>query len=138
MATDQRAAREVRGDRVLLAGRVLGALLLLTMAGIHLILWFDGYRDIPLIGPAFLVDTVGGAVLAAGVVGVPRRHLPLVAGLAALFTAGTLGALVVSMTVGLFGVSEMLSTPYVPASLVVEALGVLVLAGTAFRVARGG
>lgn len=135
MATEQRPG--LQDDRILLAGRTIGALLLLAMAVIHLMLWFDGYGEIPVIGPAFLVDTVGGTVLAVGVFGAARRHLPLVAVIAALFTAGTLGALVISMAVGLFGVSEMLDTPFVPASLVVEAAGVLVLAGTAYRARTG-
>jgi hypothetical protein len=74
--------------------RLLGAvLLLLAIAGIHFSLWQDGYRNIPAIGPAFLLQTVigvGGALL---VLIAPRRLLPVAAVLGALFAVGSLGAL---------------------------------------------
>jgi len=113
---------------VLIGGRIVGALLLAAMAVIHLVLWFQGYRDIAVIGPGFMVNAVGGLVLAVAVLVVGTRRLPLVAGIATVFTAGSLGALVISLTVGLFGVSEQLDTPFVPTSLIVEAIGTVVLA----------
>jgi hypothetical protein len=84
----------------------VGAGLLLAIAGIHLYLWQQGYRNIEVIGPAFLLQVVigvGGAVL---VLIAPRRLLPVAAALGALFAAGSLGALIVSTTVGLFGFVE--------------------------------
>ena len=86
--------------------RILGAALLLAIAGIHLYLWQQGYRDIDVIGPAFLLQTVlavGGALL---VLAAPRRLLPWAAAAGAAFAAGSLGALVLSTTVGLFGFVE--------------------------------
>ncbi len=86
--------------------RLLGAALLLAIAGIHLYLWQQGYRDIEVIGPAFLLQSVigvGGALL---VLVAPRRLLPVAAVLGALFALGSLGALIVSTTVGLFGFVE--------------------------------
>lgn len=118
------------------AGRVLGALLTLAMGAIHLKLWFDGYRNIPVIGPLFLLNTVGAAVLAVAVLAVPSRLLAAVAALGALFTAGTLASLVVSLTVGLFGFPETLGGELVPAALVVEALGTSVLVVLAALTAR--
>lgn len=86
--------------------RVVGALLLLAIAGIHAYLWQSGYRSIEIIGPSFLAQTViavGGALL---VLIAPLRLLPIAAVLGALFAAGSLGGLIMSTTVGLFGFTE--------------------------------
>ena len=83
--------------------RIVTALAALVSAAVHLILWLDGYRDIDVIGPAFLVNAVAGAVIA--VLLLTWRHwVPPF--LAAGFGASTLGAFVLSATVGLFGVHE--------------------------------
>lgn len=118
------------------AGRALGAALLLVMAMIHLLLWFDGYRDITGIGPAFLANTVGGVILAAALIAVSRRWLAPAATLAALFLAGTLAALLLSATVGLFGFVDTLDAPLASTSLVVEAVGASVCAMTALLATR--
>lgn len=113
------------------AVRVAGAGLLGTMAGIHLHLYLIGYRSIPTIGRLFLLNAVAGAVLAAAMLVTPRRWLPL-AGLAGGATlAGTLGALVLSLTVGLFGFLESTKAPLVGASIAVEAAGAALLLGYA-------
>jgi hypothetical protein len=55
--------------------------------------------------------------------------------------AGTLLALVLALTVGLFGITEQLSFELVPTTLVVESIGTIVLAVTtalAFRTRRSG
>ncbi|MGZ5398822.1 MAG: hypothetical protein ACXWDM_02335, partial [Nocardioides sp.] len=69
----------------------------------HLYLWFEGYRDVETIGPAFLLNAVGGAVI--GVLLLVWRHWipPL---LAVGFGLSTLGAFILSTTVGLFGFEE--------------------------------
>ena len=41
--------------------RVLAALAVLVSAAMHLYLWFEGYRDVDTIGPAFLLNAFGGA-----------------------------------------------------------------------------
>lgn len=134
MGSGERAAPVTgRADTGLMPGRVVGALLTAAMGGIHLVLWFDGFRDIAIIGVLFLLNAAGAAVLAVALVAVPRRLLAAVAGLAALFTAGTLAGLVVSLTVGLFGVREFLGAPLVPTTLIVETAGTLVLAALAIR-----
>jgi hypothetical protein len=122
--------------RRLRAGRTLGALLTAAMGAIHLYLWLDGFRFIPVVGVLFLVNAAGAAVLAAALVAVPVRSLAPVAALGVLFTAGTLAGLLLSLTVGLFGVREALSAQLVPATLVVESLGTLVLAGLAVVAGR--
>jgi hypothetical protein len=116
--------------------RVVGAALLAAMAWIHLDLWLDGYSTIDVIGPAFLLNTIGGFGLAALLLVTPRRFLPWVAALGALFCAGTLGALLVSTTVGLFGFVESTAAPLWWESFWVELAGVVVLGALAALAAR--
>jgi len=111
--------------------RILGALLLIGLAGIHLYLWQQGYSSTDVIGPAFLLDAVlgfGGALL---VLASPLRFLPIAAVLGALLCLGTLGALLVSTTVGLFGFKETTAAQLWTESLVVEAAGFVVLVALA-------
>src|SRR5689334_5693262 len=91
--------------------RLVGAALLLAMAGIHLYLWQTGYKDIHLIGPAFLLNAILGALAAVAVLLTPRRWLAWICLLAGLLELGTLGALLLSLTVGLFGFFESWSAP---------------------------
>jgi hypothetical protein len=111
--------------------RGLGAALLAAMAWIHLDLWLDGYRAIPWIGPLFLADVVLAGLLALAVLLTPTRWLAWVALLAGLLELGTLGALVLSLTVGLFGFVESLRASLVVPTILVESTGFLVLAGYA-------
>lgn len=83
--------------------RLLTALVVLVSAAVHLYLWFEGFRELDVIGPAFMLNAVGGAAIA--VVLVAWRHW-VPAFLALGFGLSTLGAFVVSATVGLFGVQE--------------------------------
>ena len=108
--------------------RIVTAVAALVSAAVHLILWgFEGYRDIEVIGPAFLLNAVAGTVIAVLLL-VWRHWVPafLVTG----FGASTLGAFVISATVGLFGVNESWSGGWVltaAASEVVCIVGGLVL-----------
>jgi hypothetical protein len=113
---------------VVLVLRVLGAGLLVAMAWIHLYLWGQGYSGIDVIGPAFLLNAVLGFVLAAAVLGTPRRLLGWVAAAGALLQAGTLGALFLSVTVGLFGFVETTAASLFWETVAVEAAGAFVLA----------
>jgi hypothetical protein len=84
-----------------MAMRVLAAVAALVSAAVHLWLWFEGVRDQDMIGPAFMVNAIAGAVIA--VLLVTWRHwLPLV--LVVGFGISTLGAFIISTTVGLFDV----------------------------------
>ena len=69
-------------------------------AAVHLYLWFDGVRN-QSVGPMFLVNVVAGVVIA--VMLVRWRHW-LPAFLTLGFGAATLGAFIISATVGLLGV----------------------------------
>jgi hypothetical protein len=102
-----------------------GAALLVWSGIIHLMLWDDGYRDISVIGPLFLVQGIGSIVIALAVV-VFRRVLLLTAG--AVTLAATAAGLLVSAHHGLFGYRESLAVPYADLSLDVEVAGAAVLA----------
>ncbi len=107
--------------------RLVTAGAVLVSAWVHLKLWNDGFRDLHVVGPAFLLNAVGGLVIA--VLLVAWRHwVPAL--LAVGFGASTLGAFVLSATVGLFGVHEQWVGTYVwlaAGSEVVALVGGLVL-----------
>lgn len=119
-----------------LSVRVVGAALLAATAWIHLDLWLVGYRGIAWIGPLFLANVVLAGLAAVAVLLAPARWLPWLALLAGLLEIGALGALVVSLTVGLFGFFESVAAPLVVPTVVVEAAGFLVLTGYAVRELR--
>ena len=121
---------------LLLAGWLLGVGLTAAMGLIHLRLWLDGYRQLPVIGTLFLSNAVCSGVLAATLLMAPARRRRPVALIGSLFTAGTLAGLVLSLTVGLFGVREVVQAPLVPTTLIVESAGVLALL-TAALAGRG-
>jgi hypothetical protein len=103
----------------------LGCVALLAWIGyIHLHLWQEGYSHIPANGPLFLLDAVAGFVLAALLLAWPR---PLAGLAAAGYTASTLGALLISLSVGLFGFRESISASYVTQSLTIETITMLAL-----------
>ncbi len=100
--------REFRSGRAVGAARrptgpvislviVAGSALLLTSAAIHLHLWADGYRYKATIGPLFFAQGVAGVLLSLAIALVRRVS---VAVLGALFAAGTIAALLVSVHVG--------------------------------------
>jgi hypothetical protein len=120
--------------RSLMAWQVLSALLLLAMGGIHLYLVFNGVGGT--LGKLFVLNAIGGLVLAIAIV-VLRGPLLLLASVGStLFMAGTLLALVLALTVGLFGIHEVLSYQLVPTTLVVESIGTIVLVLTTALVYR--
>ncbi len=80
---------------------VAGAVM--VSAAMHLYLWFEGYRDVDVIGPAFLLNAFGGALIAVLLVAWRHWIPPL---LAVGFGLSTLGAFILSTTVGLFGLEE--------------------------------
>ena len=103
---------------------VAGAALLVWSAVIHLQLWSDGYRDISVIGPLFLIQGIASIALALPLV-VFRRLVLLAAG--AILLAATAVGLLLSAGIGLFGYQESLAVPYAETSLVVEFTGAAVL-----------
>jgi len=111
----------------------LGSAAILVLIGyIHLHLWQEGYRQIPTDGPMFLVDALAAFGLAAVLLAWAR---PVVGLLAAGFAAGTLGALLISLSVGLFGFRESIQASFVVESIVIEAIVTVALAGWTVLVA---
>ncbi|MFB7448218.1 hypothetical protein [Streptomyces sp. NPDC056194] len=107
--------------------RLAAAGLTAAMGAIHLSLWADGYRDLATIGPLFLLNGIVGCLLAVALLVTPYRWVALVATATALFTAGTLGALFLSLTTGLFGFEESTDAELVRPTLAVETAGIVVL-----------
>jgi hypothetical protein len=126
--SDERSS-SVAGGRALGVWRGLSALFLVGMGGIHLFLVFAGTGG--LLGVLFVVNAVGSVALAVGVVVARQRRLGLVSGLGLLFVLGTLLALLIALSpVSLFGMRSSLSYQLAPTSIVVESVGVFVLAVT--------
>lgn len=103
---------------------VAGAALLVWSGVIHLQLWSDGYRDISVIGPLFLIQGITSIALALALI-VFRRLVLLAAG--AVLLAATAVGLLLSAGTGLFGYRESLAVPYAETSLAVEFTGAVVL-----------
>ncbi|GAA0908202.1 hypothetical protein GCM10009559_77270 [Pseudonocardia zijingensis] len=116
------------------AWQVLSALFLLAMGGIHLYLAMNGTGGI--LGVLFVLNFVGGLVLAAAVLFTRGWLLVVSSVVGLLFMAGTLLALVLALTVGLFGIRSSLSYDLAPTTLVVESLGTVVLLITTAVVLR--
>ena len=81
--------------------RAIGAVAAVVSAFVHLYLWFDGVKDQGTVGQLFVVNVVGGLAIAVTLLTWRSWVPPL---FLALFGASTLGAFLISWTVGLFGV----------------------------------
>jgi hypothetical protein len=123
------------GDLASLAARlavtvviVAGAVCLAGSGVIHLYLWGKqyGYKDVPTIGPLFIIQGIA-AILVAVLVIVTRRVGVLLVGAGMLFASVV--ALVLAVYVGLFGFKDSWLAPYAWTSFYEElAGGVLLLA----------
>src|SRR5690242_120582 len=80
------------GHGALLIWRLLSAIALLAMGGIHLYLVFHGVGG--LLGTLFVLDVVGALVLTVAIIVLRGRLLTLAAALSLLFVAGTLLSLI--------------------------------------------
>ena len=104
--------------------RVLIAVCVVVSAVVHLYLWQDGMKTLDVVGPAFLLNGIGGLVL--GVLVLVWRHwLPLLGAVG--FGVATLTAFLISTTPGgFFGVHEQWVGWAVWASAISE-IGAIVL-----------
>lgn len=101
--------------------RLIAAAAVTVSALLHLRMWFNGVRD-QSVGPAFMVNAVGG--LAIAVLLITWRHwVPLL--LAVGFGVSTFGAFVIAATVGLFGVHDHWTGGYVWTAAISEFVAVV-------------
>ncbi|MBD8022845.1 hypothetical protein [Microbacterium gallinarum] len=120
--------------RGLWALRILSAVFLLAAGGIHLYLVFNGVGGI--LGVMFVLNAIAALVLAIAMVALRGRLLQLATVLSLLFMIATLGALLLALTVGLFGITETWDFMLVPETVIVESIGIVVLAATTVAVFR--
>ncbi|WP_433802994.1 hypothetical protein [Actinomycetospora sp. CA-084318] len=114
--------------------RVLSAVALLAVGVIHLYLVATSTGG--LLGVLFTLQGIAALVLAGAMLALRGRLAPVVTVLSFVFMAGSWLALVLALTVGLFGLRSSLSYDLAPTSLVVETLGTVVLAVTTAKVLR--
>ncbi|HEY5222462.1 MAG TPA: hypothetical protein VIJ18_05355 [Microbacteriaceae bacterium] len=117
-----------RGQAFFKVIRILSAVVLFVIAGIHLFLVFDGVGG--LLGVLFILNVVAAIVLAIGMLTFRGRLRQIVSVLSLLFIIASLLSLVLALTVGLFGITEVWSFTLVPETVVIEAIGIVVLAVT--------
>lgn len=121
-------------QRALWVLRILSAVLLLAAGAIHLYLVFNGVGGF--LGVMFTLNFVAGVVLAIAMVVLRGRLLQAATVLSLLFLIATLGALVLALTVGLFGIHQDWNFMLVPETVIVESIGIVVLAVTTVMVLR--
>jgi hypothetical protein len=123
-----------RTQRGLWVLRILSAVLLLAAGGIHLYLVFNGVGGV--LGVMFTLNAVAALVLAIAMVVLRGRLLQAATVLSLLFLIATLLALVLALTVGLFGITSTWDFMLVPETVIVESIGIVVLAITTVVVFR--
>ena len=121
-------------SRILWVMRILSAIFLLAAGGIHMYLALNGVGGI--LGVAFILNFVAGVVLAIAMLTLRGVLLMWATVLSLLFLIATLGALVLALTVGLFGITQTWDFTLVPQTVIVESIGIVVLAVTTVLVLR--
>jgi hypothetical protein len=123
-----------RSRSPLLALRILSAILLAVAGGIHLYLLTVGVGG--LLGVLFVLNGIAALLLAVGMLVTRGMLLRITTALSLLFLIASLAALLLALTVGLFGIREVWSFTLVPETVIVEAIGIVVLAITTAAVVR--
>ncbi|GAB2915364.1 hypothetical protein [Streptomyces mayteni] len=88
--------------------RLLVAAGLIGSAWVHWVVWDDWARFMDVVGPLFMVNVIAGPVIALAVLLWRGHWLPELAAVG--FGLATLGAYVMSLTVGFFDVQEQFRT----------------------------
>lgn len=117
------------------ASFVAGGLLVAWSGYVHLHLWQDfGYRNIPTIGPLFLVQSIVGILIGLVVVFV-RRVWAAVIGTG--FALSTMAGFLISIERGIFGFTDTWSAPFAHEAFVIEVGAIVSLvAGGAICILR--
>src|SRR4051794_12887570 len=113
---------------------ILSAVFLFATGAIHLFLRFNGTGGI--LGVAFILNGIAGIVLGIAMLVLRGRLLQLATVLSLLFLIATLGALLLALTVSLFGIRESWDHALVPQAVFIESIGIVVLAITTAVVLR--
>lgn len=108
--------------------RILSAILMFAVAAIHIFLRFDGVGGT--LGLLFILQGVIAIVGGVGLLATKGRLLMTASILSFLFMIASLASLLLALTVGFFGITEVWTFTLVPETVVVEALGIVVLAIT--------
>ncbi|GAA4345017.1 hypothetical protein [Microbacterium rhizosphaerae] len=107
--------------------RILSALVLLVVGGIHLFLVFDGVGG--LLGVMFVLNAIAAVVLTIGMLALRGRLVQICVVLSLLFVIATLAALLLALTVGLpFNIHETWTFTLVPQTVIIESVGIVILA----------
>lgn len=114
--------------------RILSAVFLLAAGVIHIYLVFNGTGGI--LGVLFILNGVAGIILAAAVLLLRGRLVRFAVILGLLYLIATLSALLLALTVGLFGIHSSWDLLLVPQTVVIESIGIVVLAVTTAAVLR--
>ena len=114
--------------------RILGGIVLLAIAGIHLFLVFDGVGGV--LGVLFILNSIAAIVLAIGMFALRGALVKFVVVLSLLFIIASLASLLLALTVGLFGIHETWTFTLVPETIIVEAIGIVVLVVASAAVLR--
>ena len=121
--------------RMLWTMRILSAIALLAAGGIHLYLVFNGVGGI--LGVMFVLNAIAALALAIGMLVLHGRLLQLATVLSLLFLIATLLSLLLALSpIGLFGIHETWDFMLVPETVIVESIGIVVLAITTVLVLR--
>lgn len=120
--------------------RRLGALTLLIVGGVHLQQYLAGYSDVPTIGTLFLLNAIGAAVVAVGLMAPFERLVndrradlaaALLSALGAMIAIGALIALFISESQPLFGFMEDGYSAAIMIAIASEAITTILLAAVA-------
>jgi hypothetical protein len=106
---------------------LVGAALAIYSGYIHLYLWGKQpfpYRDVPTIGPLFLLQGIV-AILIGLLVAISRRLFAVLVGAGLMVVS--VAALVIDVEVGMFGFKDSWSVPYAKSTLYEEIVGAVLL-----------
>lgn len=133
VAGNSRAVPGTNGA-VLWVLRILSAILLLAVGGIHLFLVFNGVGGV--LGVLFVLQAIAGLVLAIGMLVLRGRLLGFATILSLLYMIASLAALLLALTVGFFGITETWDFTLVIETVIIESIGIVVLAIATWVVLR--